>query len=174
MSRLIAQLQVFAISRQNSFGWLKIGSRTFPCIIGKKGSTHFKREGDNKSPRGKWKLDKLYFRPDKGRRPASMLRTTPLRQHDGWCDAEGHKDYNRQVRLPFPASHETLWREDAAYDLLVTTNHNQRPRIQRAGSAIFLHIWRQGAITTEGCVALRAADLRKVLAACSRTTYLVI
>lgn len=133
-----------------------------------------KREGDNKSPMGVWKLEKLYFRPDKALRPASKLRTTALRKDDGWCDAAGHKDYNRHVRLPFAASHETLWRADEAYDLLFTTSHNQRPRIQGAGSAIFLHIWRQGATGTQGCVALRVADLRKVLAACSRSTYLVI
>ena len=151
-----------------------MGCRTFPCIIGHKGRTHLKREGDNKSPCGKWKLEKLYFRTDKTPRPAANLRTTALRKTDGWCDAKGHKDYNRPIRLPFAASHETLWRNDEAYDLIVTTNHNQRPRVQGAGSAIFLHIWRKGAIGTEGCVALRAADLRKVLAACSTTTFLVI
>ncbi len=151
-----------------------MGSRTFPCIIGQKGRTHLKREGDNKSPRGTWKLEKLYFRSDKTLRPASNLRTAALLKVDGWCDAMGHKDYNRHVRLPFASSHEALWRPDEAYDLIVTTNHNQRPRVQGAGSAIFLHIWRQRAIGTEGCVALRDSDLRKVLAACSRTTYLFI
>lgn len=97
-----------------------------------------------------------------------------MRKDDGWCDAKGHKDYNRPVRLPFGASHESLWRNDEAYDLLVTTNHNQRPRIQGAGSAIFLHVWRTSATGTEGCVALKPADLRKVLMGCSKRTYLVI
>ena len=107
-------------------------------------------------------------------RPLSKLPTKPLRKNDGWCDAKGHKDYNCHVKLPFPASHESLWRNDEAYDLIVTTSHNQRPRVQGAGSAIFLHVWRQGATSTEGCVALKAADLRKVLAACSKATDLVI
>lgn len=143
-------------------------------MIGKKGRTFFKREGDNKSPCGKWKLEGLYFRPDKRLRPQTGLLNKPLRRDDGWCDAKGHKDYNRKVKLPFAASHESLWRQDEAYDLLVTTSYNQRPRVQGAGSAIFLHVWRQGAIDTEGCVALKVADLRKVLAACSKTTYLMI
>ena len=171
---MIAHLHVFAISPRSSLGWLRIGCRSFPCIIGKQGRTYLKREGDNKSPCGKWKLQKLYFRPDKALLPASKLGTIALRKDDGWCDAKGHKDYNRHVRLPFVPSHEVLWRTDEAYDLLVTTNYNQRPRIQGAGSAIFLHSWRKGAVGTEGCVALRTADLRKILAACSRTTYLVI
>ena len=165
MSRLIAHLHVFAINPRNSLGWLKVGCRTFPCIIGRKGRTHFKREGDNKSPRGKWKLEKLCYRPDKGLRPRNSLPTTALRKDDGWCDAKGHKDYNHHVRLPFAASHETLWRPDEAYDLLVATSYNQRPRIQGAGSAIFLHIWRQGAVDTEGCVALGREDLLMLLAA---------
>ena len=174
MSRIVAHLHVFAINPSNSCGWLKIGHRTFPCLLGKKGRTYFKREGDNKTPIGKWKLELLYFRPDKGLRPLSKLPTKPLRKNDGWCDAKGHKDYNRHVKLPFPSSHESLWRNDRAYDLIITTSHNQRPRVQGAGSAIFLHVWRQGATGTEGCVALKAADLHKVLAACSKATDLVI
>ena len=138
------------------------------------GRTHFKREGDNKSPHGKWKLEQLYFRFDKSIRPATGLKISALHKDDGWCDAKGHKNYNRLVRLPFAASHETLWRGDEAYDLLVTTDHNQRPRVHGAGSAIFLHVWRNGAKGTEGCVALRANDLRKVLAACSNKAFLVI
>ena len=138
------------------------------------GRTHMKHEGDNKSPCGKWGLVKVLFRPDKALRPKTNLNTKALRQDDGWCDANGHKDYNRHVRLPFPARHEALWRTDEAYDLLVTTNHNQCPRVQGAGSAIFLHVWRNGVVGTEGCVALRAGDLRKVLAACSKKALLVI
>jgi L,D-peptidoglycan transpeptidase YkuD (ErfK/YbiS/YcfS/YnhG family) len=98
----------------------------------------------------------------------------PLKKADGWCDAKGHGRYNRAVTLPFAASHENMWRQDEAYDLVCLTSHNQRPRVQGLGSAIFLHIWREGSMGTEGCVALKEADLRRVLAKCRGTTYLVI
>ncbi len=170
----MTSLHIFAISASKSVGWLRIGHRMFPCLLGLKGRTYFKREGDLKSPIGKWRLETLYFRPDKMLHPAVRTATKAMSKSDGWCDARGHKDYNRHVRLPFPASHERLWREDSAYDLMVTTNHNKRPRVPGGGSAIFLHVWREGATGTEGCIALRQSDLRKILAACSRNTSLVI
>ena len=35
--------------------------------------------------------------------------------------------YNRPVRLPYPASAETLWRDDHLYDLVVVLGHNDAP-----------------------------------------------
>ena len=67
-----------------------------------------------------------------------------------------------------------LWRDDQAYDLLVTTNHNQRPRIQGGGSAIFFHVIRKDARGTEGCIALSEKHLRIVLSLCGPRTQLVI
>jgi len=143
----------------------------FPCLLGKNGRTHFKHEGDGKSPVGRWKLGQLYYRPDK------MLHFRggePLKTTNGWCDAEGHRLYNRPVTLPFGASHEEMWRKDEAYDLICLTGHNQHPRVQGLGSAIFLHVWHLGATGTEGCVALKESDLRKLLARLRGKTYLAI
>ena len=92
----------------------------------------------------------------------------------GWCDAPLHGQYNRQIVEPFTASHERFWRGDHAYDLLLTTNHNQRPRIRGFGSAIFLHVANADATGTEGCIALSEKHLRNVLARCGKYTYLVI
>ena len=97
-----------------------------------------------------------------------------LKRKDGWCDAPRHRSYNHKVKLPFAAPHEILWREDEAYDILATTNYNQRPRVRGNGSAIFLHIWREGATSTEGCIALRRRDLMIVLSKMKKTTYVVI
>lgn len=174
MSKTITCFHVFAISNSAAKGWLVIGNRRFACLLGKNGRAFRKREGDGKSPIGTWRLTGLYFRPDKMLRPRCRLPTAPLRRDDGWCDAKGHKDYNRKVKLPCAASHEDLWRSDEAYDLLATTSHNQRPRKQGAGSAIFLHVWRKGATGTEGCIALKPGDLRKVLAAMGRKAVLKI
>ena len=107
-------------------------------------------------------------------RPGVQLPTRRLKQSDGWCDAKGHRLYNRAVALPLAASHEKMWRKDGAYDLVVTTNHNQRPRKQGGGSAIFLHVIRKGATGTEGCIALSEKHLRILLGLCSRKCYLVI
>jgi L,D-peptidoglycan transpeptidase YkuD (ErfK/YbiS/YcfS/YnhG family) len=89
------------------------------------------------------------------------LRT--LRPTDGWCDAAQDRNYNRLVRHPYPASAERLWRADGLYDILVVLGHNDRPRIRNRGSAVFLHVARGDLGPTEGCIALRRADLLKLL-----------
>jgi len=174
VSRIITYLHIRAINPCSRQGVLQLGQMRFPCLLGKNGRTRKKREGDGKTPIGRWKLQTLHYRPDKMGRPLSRLPARPIQKSDGWCDAAGHRAYNRMVQKPFPASHEDLWRMDEAYDLMVTTNHNQRPRIQGRGSAIFLHVIRQGAKGTEGCIALSARHLRIILGQCGRKTYLVI
>lgn len=174
MSESITYLHVIARNACSSRGVLKIGQSYFPCQLGKSGRRFAKREGDGASPVGVWKLEQLYYRPDKMGRPRAALNCKAMKSRDGWCDAKFHGAYNRYVALPLQVSHENLWRKDAAYNLVITTTHNQRPRIQNHGSAIFLHIINGGAKATEGCIALSEKHLRNVLARCSKQTYLVI
>lgn len=98
----------------------------------------------------------------------------PLKVDDGWCDAVGDRNYNRYVCHPYPASAERLWRDDALYDVIVVLDHNQRPRVQGAGSAIFMHVARPGYRPTEGCVALARHHLLLVLAGAGRGTRVAI
>jgi L,D-peptidoglycan transpeptidase YkuD (ErfK/YbiS/YcfS/YnhG family) len=171
---MITYLHVYAINAHSSRGVLRIGHSSFPCILGKNGKTMRKREGDGKSPIGKWQLEQIFYRADKMVRPHSSVRTRNLRADDGWCDAKGHGQYNRFVKLPFKASHETLKRQDCAYDIVISTNHNKIPRKQNGGSAIFLHVINAGAKGTEGCVALSEKHLRMILQRCRAETILVI
>ncbi len=140
-------------------GW--IGLR---CAIGRSGIRAGKREGDGASPRGIFTLRRVLYRADRVTRPVTGLPVRALREQDGWCDAAGDRNYNRTVTHPYPASAERLWREDGLYDIVVVLDHNERPRIQGRGSAIFMHVARAGCRPTEGCIALSLKDLRKVLA----------
>jgi len=72
--------------------------------------------------------------------------------------------YNRPVKLPYPASAERLWRDDAVYDLVGILAHNDDPPVPGLGSAIFLHLAREDYSGTEGCVALAREDLETLLA----------
>jgi L,D-peptidoglycan transpeptidase YkuD (ErfK/YbiS/YcfS/YnhG family) len=83
---------------------------------------------------------------------------------DGWCDDPTHRDYNHQIRLPHPARHERLWREDALYDVVGVLGWNDAPVERGRGSAIFLHLARPDYGPTEGCVALAPRDLSELLA----------
>jgi L,D-peptidoglycan transpeptidase YkuD (ErfK/YbiS/YcfS/YnhG family) len=67
------------------------------------------------------------------------------------------------VTLPFPASHETMWRNDHLYDVVIEIGWNDRPAIKQRGSAIFFHLARPGYTPTEGCVAITMRDMQRLL-----------
>ena len=107
-------------------------------------------------------------------KPECVLEYRKIKATDGWCDAPEHESYNRLVGLPFSASHEKLWRDDYVYDLIVEIGHNDAPPVPGLGSAVFMHIVREGYEPTEGCVALAKADLLVFLTAIQVDDTLVI
>lgn len=138
--------------------------RTIPVALGPAGIRHDKREGDGATPAGTWRPRQVRWRADHGTRPATQLPVRTTRREDGWCDDPTDGRYNLPVTLPFAPSHEEMWRKDALYDLVVVLDHNARPRKARRGSAVFLHLAREGFEPTAGCIALRRADLKRLLA----------
>jgi L,D-peptidoglycan transpeptidase YkuD (ErfK/YbiS/YcfS/YnhG family) len=97
-----------------------------------------------------------------------------IRPSDGWCDDPESAAYNRRAALPCRGSHEKLWRADRLYDLVIVLDYNIRPCRKNRGSAIFLHCARPDFAPTEGCVALRPDDLRKLLPRLARNVRLTI
>jgi L,D-peptidoglycan transpeptidase YkuD (ErfK/YbiS/YcfS/YnhG family) len=142
---------------------LKLAGLRFPCALGRAGCRARKREGDGATPIGIWRLREVLYRPDQVRRPATRLPVRPLRRHDGWCDAAADRNYNRRVSLPYPASAEPLWRQDALYDVVVVLGYNDHARARGRGSAIFLHVAKPGYAPTEGCIAVARAHLLRLL-----------
>lgn len=149
--------------------------KEYACAIGKAGVSANKREGDNCTPLGRFVLRECWWRPD--RLPAPPVTVLPLKAitpQDGWCDDPADAMYNRHVPLPYPARHETLWREDAVYDVVVPLGYNDNPITPSKGSAIFLHVAREGYAGTEGCVALALADVLEVLRGVERGSGVVV
>lgn len=149
-----------------SRGTLAVGKRIRPCALGRSGLIAAKREGDGGTPVGRFPLRRLFYRPDRESAPVTGLPVQPLAEDHGWCDdpaATG--SYNRLVRLPFAASHERMWRNDALYDLVVEIGYYDALAIPGLGSAIFLHLARPDWGPTEGCVALQRDELLAVLMA---------
>ncbi|MBR9764291.1 MAG: L,D-transpeptidase family protein [Rhodobacteraceae bacterium] len=136
---------------------LRLGSRIYPCSIGRGGLSRDKREGDGATPVARMRVAELWYRPDRMAQPAPWARAIGPR--DLWCDAPDHPDYNHHTRAPFPASHESLRRADPLYDLVFVLNWNWPQARPGAGSAIFLHQWRRPRFPTEGCLALRRDHL---------------
>jgi len=153
---------------------LKIGTRLFPCALGRSGMAASKREGDGATPVGCWPLRYVLYRADRIARPRTSLPLKIIGRYDGWCDDAGDRNYNRPVRLPYLASTETLWREDPLYDLIVVLGHNDIPRARGRGSAIFMHLEKENLAPTQGCIALSQHDLLQVLQYCGPASLLVV
>ena len=90
----------------------------------------------------------------------------------GWCDDPHHASYNMPVELPFDASHETLWREDELYDVIVVLGHNDSPPKPFFGSAVFFHLREPDTAYTAGCVAVSREDMMAFLATADTDTIL--
>jgi L,D-peptidoglycan transpeptidase YkuD (ErfK/YbiS/YcfS/YnhG family) len=144
-------------------GVLRCGDAEFPCALGRAGVSADKREGDGATPAGEFALRRVLYRPDKFKKIETLLPIAALDRADGWCDDPADKFYNRQVRLPYRARCERLWRDDGLYDIIVVLGHNDQPVVSGMGSAIFLHVAQPDFAATEGCIALRLPDLLAVL-----------
>lgn len=146
-------------------GRFLLDGRETRCAIGMGGvvAAAAKREGDGASPVGKWLMRRVYYRPDRLDAPETALPVVALTPDDGWCDAPDDPLYNRPITLPYPASHEKMWREDHVYDVVVELGYNDNPPMPGRGSAIFMHLARPDWSGTEGCVALALPDLLSVL-----------
>ena len=144
---------------------LTCGSLTLACRIGKAGYIDGAkgREGDAKTPLGEYRLRFGLYRPDRLPKPRSDLTFRALRENDGWCDAAGDPAYNRLIRLPSPSSHEALWREDGAYDIILVISHNDSPPVSGLGSAVFIHVAQPDDRQTLGCVALAPENMVRLL-----------
>jgi L,D-peptidoglycan transpeptidase YkuD (ErfK/YbiS/YcfS/YnhG family) len=161
---VLRRIVIAPVSADRRRGLLVAGGLSVPCALGRNGILRRKREGDGATPAGRLALVAVLYRPDRIRRPPTRLPAIPLRPDSGWCDDPSDRLYNREVRLPFRAGHERLWRSDRLYDVVVVLDYNlARPR-RGAGSAIFLHIAAPGFPPTEGCIAVPMSAMRRILA----------
>lgn len=174
VKRTVPTLRVLTRNARATTGILLVGGMRFPCSIGRSGKSHLKREGDGASPRGTWQVRRLFYRADKGPPPRTGLKPQPMRDHDGWCETVGDRNYNRLVRIPYATSHETMKRPDDLYDVVVELSHNERPRVQGHGSAVFFHLRQPDGGPTAGCVAVSARDMRIILQLIGRGSRIVI
>ncbi|MBX6426113.1 MAG: L,D-transpeptidase family protein [Variibacter sp.] len=145
-------------------GWLLVAGRAIPIALGRSGIRANKREGDGATPRGVFHPVRVWWRADRGPRPRTALPIRRIRPTDAWCEDPGDRRYNRPIAIRPDGAGDRLWRKDHLYDLIVELDHNARPRIAGRGSAVFVHVARPGFGATAGCVALRSADLRRLVA----------
>ena len=155
-------------------GRLIFDGKEYRCAIGKNGLTKNTKEGDEATPIGCFHIREIFYRSDKMEKPQTVFPIRELHEDDGWCDDPSDKKYNRFVKLPYDASHERLWREDALYDIIVVLGFNDDPPIPGKGSAIFMHVARPTYSPTAGCITTDVGDLLKLLADVEMNTLVCI
>ena len=155
-------------------GYLKYKNLKFRCAVGKAGVNKKKKEGDNITPEGTFKITKIYYRDDKIKDFSSAIKKIKIKKNMGWCDDPNSKFYNKQIKLPNKYSHEKLYRNDDIYDLILVLNYNMNPIIKNKGSAIFIHIEKNSYNKTKGCIALKKKHLINLVSQIKKDTKIKI
>jgi L,D-peptidoglycan transpeptidase YkuD (ErfK/YbiS/YcfS/YnhG family) len=155
-------------------GLLQAGQNVFPCALGRGGISADKREGDGATPLGPMRLLGGYFRNDHVRIGGTRLVMEAIRADLGWCEVPDDRNYNRPVKMPYAASHETMRRSDPLYDYCIVLDWNIVPRRRGRGSAIFFHLARPDFSPTQGCVAVTARVMARLLPHLSQGTVLEV
>ena len=128
------------------------------CCIGKNGSVIKKKEGDKKTPKGTFKIENVYYRKDRIKKPQTELKCVEITNKMGWCnDIEFPKKYNKLITLNQKVKHEKLRRHDYKYNLLIPIKYNFNKPIVGRGSCIFIHLTKDYK-PTAGCIALKEKD----------------
>lgn len=155
-------------------GVLRAGPLALPVALGRSGIKANKREGDGATPKGRFRLRRLWWRADRHPRPMTQLPARRIRRDDGWCEDPTSRLYNRPLRVPGGSAADRLARADALYDFIIEIDHNTRPRVAGRGSAVFIHIARPAFAPTAGCVALESKSLRRLLARLGPRTTIIV
>jgi len=155
-------------------GYLKYKNFKFRCALGKGGIKQKEREGDFITPKGKFKLIKIYYRSDRIKRINSTLKKIKIKKNMGWCDDVSSNYYNKQIKINKKISHENLHRKDNVYDIIVVLNYNLNPIIRGKGSAIFLHVAKKNYNKTQGCIALKKDELLTLISKIKKDTQIRI
>ncbi len=158
----------------NKSGYLKYKDIKFKCALGKSGIRKKKIEGDNITPKGTFKIIKIYYRKDRITKINSAFKLIEIKQTMGWCDDPKSKKYNQLIKLPSKYGYEKLFRDDRIYDLILVLDYNMYPVIKNKGSAIFIHIAKNNYCKTKGCIALKREDLIEIISKIKKDTKVII
>ncbi|MBX9977423.1 MAG: L,D-transpeptidase family protein [Alphaproteobacteria bacterium] len=158
-----------------------INEQRYRCAVGKNGliSQADKNEGDGCTPIGIFPLRRLFYRPDRytNDQIKTELNVFLIEKYHGWCDDPRHSSYNRLIDLRVwnkSVRHETLWRDDHVYNLIIDVGYNDDPILLGKGSAIFIHLAKEDYTGTEGCIACNEKDLISIISHLSPSSVIEI
>ncbi len=161
--RALSLIRVRALPGNRTRGVLLAGPAAIAVVLGRAGIRANKFEGDGATPRGRFRLLRLWWRADRHPRPKTLLPVRRITPDLAWCEDTTDRRYNRSFRRSANEPGDRLWRGDHLYDFVIEIDHNTRPRVAGRGSAVFIHVARPERSPTAGCVALEPRDLQRLL-----------
>jgi len=167
-------LKVAARPGMRSRGVLIAGRLAIPVVLGRTGIRANKHEGDGATPRGRFRLRRLWWRADRSPKPATLLPTARIDRRIAWCEDPGDRHYNQWIRRESEQGGDRLKRTDHLYDFIIEIDHNTRPRIAGRGSAVFLHLARANFGPTAGCVSMTKSAMLQLLRRLGPRTRIII
>lgn len=155
-----ASLEAF---EKTSEGWVK----SFPsmkAVVGEKGFSTQKIEGDKKAPAGVFRIGKAFGIPDTPSITKLPYKNTT--NNDYWIDDETSPDYNTWVE--YDKNPQDRWKSFERlriplYKYAIVIEYNMNPVVKGKGSAIFLHLWKDSNTSTSGCTGVSETDILKLL-----------
>lgn len=151
--------QVRTFDKDSNGKWHQKLSST--AYIGKNGFADNKREGDLKSPTGKYSIGHAFGYAGN---PGTKLSFKSSTSNDVWVDDSNSKYYNtwqsKNKSDKDWKSAESMTHELYRYGFVINYNTSQTPN---KGSAIFMHVARPGTGYTTGCTAVNQGDLLKIM-----------
>ena len=144
------------------------------CAVGKKGIGFKKKEGDLITPKGKYKINCIFYRNDRVKELKSRLKKITIKKNMGWCDDPKAKKYNKLVKLPYKFRAERLFKTNNTYDIIFVLNYNSNPVRKNKGSAIFIHVAKKNFESTGGCVAIKKKYLKIIASKVNKRTFVKI
>tara|TARA_Y100001970_G_scaffold210674_1_gene257058 strand:- start:4927 stop:5415 length:489 start_codon:yes stop_codon:yes gene_type:complete len=153
--------------------YLIVDEFKFKCSIGKNGLKYKKKEGDKCTPKGIFKIGKVYYRPDRVDKPETRLSLKKITKKMIWCDDPNNNNYNKQVFLSKNIKGEKMYKKSRSYDILIVIEYNTKKTRPLKGSAIFIHITKNYKPTL-GCIALNKNDILVLLKIIKPDTKIII
>lgn len=164
-------LQRFERTASNS-PWHRIG-KSIPVLVGKKGmawdaeqmlrATITKKEGDNRTPAGRYVIGPLFGFAQTNQFKMSYLHLTK----NIVCVDDPKSHYYNQFladnHLPKDWHSAEAMRAVPEYKMGAVIQYNQPDPKEGKGSCVFLHSWQSATAGTAGCIAMSADDLKVVL-----------
>src|SRR5436305_6729421 len=172
--RALSLIRVRALPGNRTRGVLLAGPRAMPVVLGRGGIRANKFKGDGATPRGRFRLVRLWWRGDRHPHPPTLLPTRRIHPTLAWCEDTTDRRYNRPFQRSAGDGGDRLWRDDQLYDFIIEIDHNTRPRIAGRGSAVFLHLARANFGPTAGCVSMTKSAMLQLLRRLGPRTRIII